>query len=401
MLTTFTRLTRTSFVVFTLIAVAMIVGSTSAVLARPANTLDTPVTLWPTPGSAGTKFWWSYRWYDGPRRQCPNDGRVRNVAIVADYLNDGAYNDSSLLSLSFFKDDPCTYWWSNNNGILRWYSKRMVNSNTWIYDSDPYNPDNYVNQFFSFRGLSMWTPYRGGASVTGISDPSRTTTDLYNASNGLVRQISGRYAVNIDGVFTYNGGYTYTYNDGDNAQIPNYPIFGNRKIDRDIVLSRNSSYRTTPVTSGYVQKRYFSGDWNLQRSGTTPSTSYDKADIKYMRKTSFTWEGKPVYYVAYMELGDSSSTGPSGEGSCEEWWYAQDIGPIYIAAYNDGDSTPGLLSRSTCENSIALNKTFYNGVGLVSYINNPEGYFATNPQNLVGYIKQDARCIILGCRVDY
>lgn len=398
---------------FSLVAVAVIVSSSSITQATPANTLDSPVTLWPTPGQGSSvPFWWSYKWNDGPISFCARDGATRNTAIVAQYLNDGAYsNDASLLSFSFFKDDPCAYWGPNDNTLLRWYAKKMVNSNTRIYDSDPSNTDNFADQFFSFRGASIWRPYRGGASATGISDSSRTTTNLYNASNALVRQIKGRYAVNINGAFTYDGGYTYTYNNGDNAQVPNFFIFPNRKIEKDIVLTRNAASRTTPVTSGPKYYRYWTNDWNLQKSGAVPPTVYDnKSYVAYMRKTSVSWcestnACKPVYYVAYSETNDDPSVGPVGTGACEEWWYAQDIGPIYISAYGyPGDASrpkSGLLTTAECKNAIALNKTVFTGAGVARYIDFPEQYFSTNPSNLLGWLKQDARCVATTCRVDY
>lgn len=259
----------------------------------------------------------------------------------------------------------------------------------------------------SFRGHSEWIPYRTTAWRTDVSDPRRTTTNFYppNSSSPTYR-INGRYAVNIDkrdgkGLkFTYLGGYKYSNNHADNTPLPNYVVLPNRMIDADVIVSRNPPSASSALVGSLSYYRYLPDNWNGQRNGgpgyeskTNPPNPYSIAWSMFIRKTSMTWEGKPVLYVGFSE-GFDSATGPTGKAMCEEWWFAKDVGPIYIATYP-------LAPLATCRNSyLALNQGFYKGTEFIPYYNNPEGHFATSP-NLVGYLKQVERCIVGGCKVVY
>ena len=397
-------------IIINLLALSLLAATTGSSLAIVSS------SWWPIP-QPGQKYWWLYHWTDGPQSSCISSGQ--RVGISAQFMDDGAFQNESpyLLSINFFKEDPCTYWAPNQDLFLRWYSKGMITGPSTIKSTS--NPSISTATFMSFRGDSYWKP-------------DRTIGSTIFKKNGVsIDSIPGRYAVYINGIFTYRGGTKYTYSNGDNSLLPNYASLPAVPIDADVVLSKNLSLRTPgtdqlvpPTNNTRVHCTYSASPtstppywpgWDQEHNYPNQCTSGDIRAAMFMRQTDYVWtevwpDGShhnfSVYYVGYSESGgfdwinppetEATAPGNHGTGACEEYWYAQGRGPIFIAAYPN-------TSLTTCRDTyLAANKTIYLGGGVYDKaIDHPEQYFSSNA-NLIGTLKLYFACITDGiCNIVY
>jgi hypothetical protein len=329
-----------------------------------------PATFWPLPAAgSGNVFWWVYDWKygsfsDGTAATCP-DTTARKVGISARYYNDGAFNGQSLLAINFFKDHRCTYWDPGREAILRWYAQGMTSSATTIFDLE--GSQNRSSVFLSFRGDSRWLPDR--AQQTNFRDASGVVS--YN--------INGRYAATVGGQHAFVGGYSYSFVDGD---FPVYGVLPDRPISADVVITRQTVAGRIDDAGRYCSYPAGADGWLAERN--TPTTCTAAADVKwalYLRKTSMTYQGKQVLYAGYSETPDSG-----GIGACEEWWFAQDIGPIRLGVYPTADWT-------TCKSRLA-------GTSAGGNVNDPAAHFQSRKSSMRGWLELAGRCTTTGCGVD-
>jgi hypothetical protein len=116
---------------------------------QPAASPYWPRPLFDDPSSSNDAYWWVYDWHDGARSTCA-DATPKRAAITAGYLHDGAFGDDGielakrLLSISFFKDQPCTYWDPGRNRVLREYAWGWLPPAVRVADPNP--------AFLAFRG---------------------------------------------------------------------------------------------------------------------------------------------------------------------------------------------------------------------------------------------------------
>lgn len=391
-------------------AAATTLGTASS--APPADTSAIPTSglrpamdFWPLrPGDE--QSWWRYSWTNGPNNTLCNSS-AKELYIAADRLDDGAFdplsNGTDLISFNFFKSDKCIYPGVGSDTLLRWYSRGFVNSSTRI--NDTVNAGNFSQKFLSFRGASFWETDRSGSTRFGQAD-------------GTTRSVNGRFAVNLNRRFTYVDGFKFSYTDRNNPtldtplddrQVPNYMVLPDRSLHADVILTRQGDRTPSNIDSAPLYFRYnpdrFLKDipevndrriaaWNEMRHSLNTGGVAARWAM-YMRPTSFKWEGKEVLYVGFSETNESNP--PGGVGACEEWWFAQDIGPVYIAVYPD--ATP-----QQCRNGyLAVDKEVFTGVAVVPAIDNPELYFGSGAASaLIGYVKQTERCVhTSNCKVTY
>lgn len=369
-----------------LVAVIVSVGFLSPLksVAAPARVLQPAITLWPLPAyGSGQKYWWSYEWINGASTTCSNSN-PKTVVYGAEYLHDYAFGDTpstptNLLSIQVFKSDPCTYWNPGQDKILRWYAK----GNTPIAGSpqtainDISEASNASSKFLSFRGYSSWITDRTGS------------TKFFYPSNPTPRvQVNGRYNPTDTTGVTFAGGSRFSYQQGDNYQVPNYLTLPDRMLNANIDLTRGaqvpSNIASDPQYNDYTTN---TTGWTAIRNGATSGTGTSTSQRRWTmwsRKTNLYYgaNAKPVLYVGYSETTDTST----GTGACEETWYAQDVGPIYVSKYPN-------VTTATCYSYLAVATS---GSG----VDNPESFFAYNP-HLQGWLRLSDLCIQAGCNIQY
>jgi len=277
--------------------------------------------FWPLPPS-GSTYWWMYDWHKGPFSGCSGSD-PKKVGIAAGRLNDQAFhNDTGLISFSFFKDDACAYWGPGKDEILRWYSRG-------------YQPSQLAavpGSFLSFRGDSRWLVDRTGATQF--------------VQGGLILDsVNGRYTASLGGTFPFDGGTRYQWSNGlADSQFPSYAVLPDAMRTGDVVVSRDpgrrvpSNLAVAPVYCSYLGQNPTDAQrqqaWANERNTPDACTPVNAGFAIFMRSTTYRYQGHAVQYVGYSEWAEDAS-GPraNGAGACEEWWYAQDVGPIAVVSY--------------------------------------------------------------------
>lgn len=332
---------------------------------------------WPLP-PAGQTYWWTYLWSDGNYYPCTGPLPAGVVGLAAQNLNDGAFRSNrvgyeKLISLSFFKAIDCTYWFPGQAEILRWYARGY---RSWQ------NGQDLVANILSFRGHSRWCVDRGGQ--TGFDRGTRTETS-----------INGRYTVasctdpntNVTypspplvsgtryGLSFANGSPSYA------NVMPPYPIVPDRPLNLDVTAT--TTYRTTANgEQGWRDAR------DCNPSGE-PCLGTDQGItwfVSWKEVPGYTYAGKKVQYAGFSETGlRNDAIGP-----CEEWWFAEDIGPIYVIIYPFS--------------TLAQAKTLLYGTSVYpnqSLDQTPEAHMRRRQNSMVGSLFLTASCLDNSCRVRY
>jgi hypothetical protein len=323
-------------------------------------------TFWPLPSAgSGQVYWWVYSWkygayLDSPptAANCPDQAPMK-VGVSARYYNDGAFlNDTSLIAINYFKDHACTYRDPGREAILRWYSRGFQPSATTVVDHE--GSANYSASFLSFRGDGRWMPDRS------------LQTEFRDASGATKQTVNGRYAPTVNSQHAYIDGFSYSFADGD---FPVYGTLPDRPLSADVVVTRQSV--PGQIDDEGIYCRYAAGQsgWDAQRYQLTNCTTYPPVKwAVYFRRTSFTYQGKQVQYVGYSETPDAG-----GAGACEEWWFAEDIGPIYIAKYRPQD-------WAACKQVLAATSAG-------GQVSNPAAHFQQRMPQLRGWLELLESCL--------
>lgn len=406
----------------------------SIIIFGPNQTFSS-TTFWPLPTTKnrilGTgiydSYWWTYEWVDGDKSPCnPKDyeSPTSRKAIISatkfddmffgdtpTNTNDLTLNDSvhttDLISINFFKSEPCTYWYPGQNLNLRWYAIGMSQSTKdtipvkdhFNYPYSASNPSqslypNSTSTFLAFRAHTTWK--RG----TG-------TVKVYNPGNNTpIAQVPGSYwNGDFDGTVMYSRKITTTNVITDNSEIVNYAILPDRMLTADVIIPNSGPRLRSDPDQAFSNQQYFCVlyEFLFQSSYTCPpgGDNYWPWHM-FIRQTSLVFEGQPVIYVGFSEgnrvdsNGDGIADDPSGR-PCEEWWFAKNIGPIYIASYGSNNMD---LDGVQCEKLLAGTAT-PNGYPNGWRVNNPLTHFALNRSNLTGYLRITGYCLDVNCSTDY
>jgi hypothetical protein len=361
--------------------------------------LKPPMTFWPLPAldslpipssDKNQAYWWTYDWHEGGARTAVVPGYTcqGKTALSATYFNDGAFHDdlsnpANLLAISHFKDSGCMYWRAGFDQLLRWYAYGFVTANTPLFGKS--GSGNAASRFLTFRGDSRW--YHGPSNVTFGTTSGVNDTIITNS------YVGGAY---------WNG-FKYTSTGGDNHQFPNYTILPDRMVDADVVLAPDDALRLprNPVNNQSIITDAATncgfGNWNDQRNDV--NCTFNSPPGKwalFIRPTTYIYQGKEVLYVGYSESGAAATD----RGPCEEWWYAKDIGPIYISVYqwyeDNNVNAYHAPTLNQCKGLLAGTRT-------ANYVdvNNPEAFFNSTAATRVGYLKLKNYCILNTCRVSH
>jgi hypothetical protein len=293
-------------------------------------------------------------------------------------LNDGAFRSNQpgfekLISISFFKAVDCTYWYPNRNESLRWYCRGY---RPW------HQGNNLVANILSFRGHSRWctdrsgnTIFKRGAAnaefingrytVATCSDPN---TNVSHPSPPLV--VGTRYG----DVFT-------NANPPHASTIPPYAVLPDRPLNLDVTAT--TFYRD--IGSGRQ------GWWDTRQCDPSgrPCVGVDRGltwFVSWKEVPGYTYAGKKVQYAGFCEPGLQ----PTTIGATEEWWFAEDIGPIYIIAYP--------FSTLAQSRLLLYGTSVYPNPGLDQ---TPEAHIQRRLDSMVGYLSLTSRCIDGTCSVQY
>jgi hypothetical protein len=171
------------------------------------------------------------------------------------------------------------------------------------------------------------------------------------------------------------------YGRWDHPGIPIYATVPDIPLDAHVVHYRrqntDDSYCNFPQGAQGWQDEQGCDPVARPQCGCECTPQPDVAWSVYWRQ--LTYDGKQVQYAGLSETQDV----PGSKGPCEEWWFAEDVGPIFIAKYPN-------KTRGNCE-------TLLNA----STINNPQQHLDGRLNELVGYIRLVDKCLVEGqCRVD-
>jgi hypothetical protein len=164
------------------------------------------------------------------------------------------------------------------------------------------------------------------------------------------------------------------------------------------VISRIASMRTFGLSEPLAWCDYDS--WQAMHvdmaAGACPNEAQLMRYAAFMRPATIDVDGiaTDALYVGFSEGPDDLTS----EGACEEWWFAKDIGPLYIGVYYTFIGNTAQFSGKTyqgCRDLLAMRSA--------ERLNSPEAHFASVNAQLVGYLKlQGANyCNQAACYVDW
>lgn len=395
----------------------------------PNQTFGTS-TFWPLPTSKNRvpntgiydSHWWYYEWVDGNLSTCnPKDydsPTSRRAIISASKFDDLFYGDTTtngdlvpgdtsntidFVSINFFKSEACAYWYPGTNSNLRWYSTGMTQStNNPIavkdYFNYPYsssNPSqslspNNTGTFLSFKGHTVW---ERGTGTTKVYMPSSTTP---------AAQVPGSYWGG-----TFIGSATFSQKDptgvrSDNYNLPNYTVLPDRMLTADLIVPDSGPRLRADQAFSAIPSFCYTSVYLMDSTSCATSLDNNWPWHAFIRQTSLVFDGQPVIYVGFSEgdridsNGDGIANDPSGR-PCEEWWFAKDIGPIYIASYGNGNMS---FDGVKCEKLLA-GTTTPSGNPNGWRVNNPITHFTLNRSDLAGYMRLTGYCVQANCTTDY
>jgi hypothetical protein len=308
-------------------------------------------------------YWWRYFWADGV---CSPYGPLpkKSVVLTANRFNDGAFQGEPLISVNFFKEDRCSYWGAQlDDPILRWYARGYVPA-----------PNAALGTFLSFRGATAWCCDRNAGSTqfkrgghNRYSVTQRYTFRCPPPDNGNALKFLA---------IRYHG----------NANYPSEPLVPNMPLDRtiselfiyDVLGERDSGWNNVrncaPTGSNCNAVRSVAVQWTVV--------------WRAIPMERYTYQGKQVQYAGIVE------TEPGQPGQCEDWWFAEDIGPIFIISY----------PNATLQ--FALDHYLYGTApdGLASGNYDPETHaqrHQTGRNQMQGYLALQERCTDSTCSVTY
>lgn len=341
-------------------------------------------------------YWWKFRWTRGDQRWHPADppgacppGAQHDMFMSAVRMADGAYSGAPMISINMLKQSPCAYWYPRA-GVdrgLRWYTKGFL-------PASGLQVNGQTVQFLSFRGWSEW---------------SQRTHDTVHSGNETAEVLGKGFD------YAYTGGARIWNVAGCASaedRMPPYAVVPDRPVDVDIVIAASETSAKRPDGTPYpsstlntdppIDARYCwysasANGWSDLRSSVEqgshcPGGAKAGKWVMHVRSTQATHLGKPIVYVGFWE---QTTDTPGGVGVCEEWWFAKDIGPVYLVQYP-------LSTRSACKQNLAISNTIYPPVNVRGY-QDPANY-VSYPDTLgraVGSMALEKHCVTGACQVDY
>ena len=167
------------------------------------------------------QYWWLFDWRDGGKSTCAPGHAKYQMAIVSRAEKDGAYGDDHSASIEIYKQAACTYWYLDNDQVLRWYAKG--------YDAPAAALTNVSagTRFLAFDGWSQWK--RDPTSTLTLSDGKRRF-DLAGA-----------------GMSSGMGAEAWVYGtrcDQATRKVPTYMTVPDAPVDADVIVSRKNPSAT-------------------------------------------------------------------------------------------------------------------------------------------------------------
>jgi hypothetical protein len=275
---------------------------------------------WPLP-PAGKIYWWTYLWADGFNYRCTGPLPAGKMALVAQNLHDGAFRSNQpgveqLISISFFKSIDCSYWSPNRGEILRWYCRGYRG---W------HNGSTLIANILSFRGHSRWCMDRSGNTILKRGTLNADFINgRYTGESATDPNLNVTYPAPPLVLGTRYGDVFFNSEPAYANTLPPYPVVPDRPLNLDVTVS--TFYRN--IGTGRQ------GWWDTRQCDPSgrPCVGVDSGTtwfVSWKEVPGYTYQGKKVHYAGFCEPGLQSTT----VGPTEEWWFAEDIGPIYVIAY--------------------------------------------------------------------
>ena len=252
------------------------------------------------------QYWWLFDWRDGGKSTCAPGHAKYQMAFVSRAEKDGAYGDDHSASIEIYKQAACTYWYLDNDQVLRWYAKG--------YDAPAAALTNISagTRFLAFDGWSQWK--RDPTSTLTLSDGKRRF-DLAGA-----------------GMSSGMGPEAWVYGtrcDQATRKVPTYMTVPDAPVTADVIVSRKNPAATVDDANhncGVGSEAAFdSPNW---AAACTFVPDWQWAAIY---RSGGNWSGgQKLQYVGYSETADGDA---SAVGACEEWWFAEGLGVVAIAKF--------------------------------------------------------------------
>ncbi len=360
--------------------------ATSAEAATPIK------NFWPMSdvSSGINRPWWRYTWTNGEAFTFPFNW-ICTTGAQQDTLTYLSRNDHAFapprtqVVVNMTKENICGYWSPTTGRHLRWYSEG------WKEAKGSENVHGDILNFLSFRGWTLW------------ERDTSVNTGLFNTL--LYPGISPSYVI---------AGGTGDYIAGSMARqrhlkkgVLGTRVAAERKFPTYGIVPDESVKLKLRLTSGHPElgpnflQQYDFGHW-YNRGNVNGVTYHGCGPVADITTASATCEGEPVGNIKAVwrlrtipsdykyidKLGNSHDVIYSGfaEGIdgdaivCEEWFFAEDIGPIAMAQY------PITTTVGQCLDKLAL---AHGGVS------DPEGYYA-NPdtrERIIGFQWLEDYCL--------
>jgi hypothetical protein len=333
--------------------------------------------VWPLP-SVGQEYWWVFEWAGDS--SCTG----KKVGIWATHFEgssqkgDGAFQREDLISINFLKDAACAYWGPGTDHLFRWYSRGFVQVSDGVQDI---KTGGMVDSFLSFRGHSEWCPDRG-------------LNNLFKDGSTTHFTINGVYTYTCaNGAHSFQKGYRYGRYDGEYmalyASVPDRPFTANTlRLDSSVGPNANR-LRFPGGSQGWSDLRQCSPTAATCAGSTVLEDAAWFVTWRAIPTSEYTFHGKQVQYAGFSETAAESGS----IGACEEWWFAEDIGPIYLIKY----------PRENLANCMAK----LNGTDLRGFLSNPVDQISRASGDMIGYLRPASLtppyswCLSGGCKVEW
>jgi len=320
--------------------------------------------------SSNTTFWWILKWTDGTQSSCPpNASKPLHMATVAQNLHDGALG-AELITIQNFKDEPCMYWGPNDDEILRWYTLG-------------YQPSKVPIQLLNSQSVVRDVKFLAFAGDAGFVTDHDKDLVIERKERDEAWRVNGGYKDDLGSSFT--GGYRYEMTRGE---FPRYGIVPDQQLTANAIITQYDNLvpgRVDEIAKYCGYPATPSGWQQLRLNATDCVVRHVEKWALYMRAvTSFQFHGRAVQYVGYSETDDNTTVLGAG---CEEWWYADGIGPFLIARYPH-------LDAYSCQSLLAGSST--NGLW-----ERPYEYLELRRPQLVGWVELIDWCLDDGCPIRF
>lgn len=340
---------------------------------QPAEAQVVEQDFWPMDDVSDlNRPWWRFRWTNGgnyPQDKCAVDftrhctkGEQQDGLIYLSTNQHAFEPPRTQTVVNVVKEDFCGYWSPTTDRQLRWYAEGWKEAMATEEAGETLS-------FLSFRGWTEWTmgEQNTGIYTTSLYPPMPDADFVVDGAIGAYREKTMARQVHLENN-VWSGAEdkfpTYTAVPDESLPLELQITSGQAELGGNFFEQHDGTSWQPRGTD--IQNLTYHGCNAVLEDGdegmaTASATCMSGSDIDpgglavwrlSTRPTSYQFNGHDVIYVAYAEGPEAADVPgvPGGTVVCEEWFFAENVGPIAIAQLPIMDSVQQCIDELAMSN---------------------------------------------------